>query len=130
MEWQIPSQRHRTAEASDSSSPLRQSFNKSTHGLGVAIQNKSPPPPPSFSAPISNSNPLVIRSENLHPIKRQSSRPDPRLISENVKKLKIQNATAMPTPFKMEILLNKGDRLISAIILEGMQSCFHEKQIK
>jgi hypothetical protein len=42
----------------------------------------------------------------------------------------MQNATAVATPFTMEAILTKGEKLVSSIILEGKQKCFHEAQIK
>ncbi|KAI8361715.1 hypothetical protein BD560DRAFT_448852 [Blakeslea trispora] len=57
-------------------------------------------------------------------------RTDPRLVVDNMRKLKIQNSTALPTPFNKSCVLLKGDKMISSIELEGRQRCYHSPKIE
>ncbi|KAI8328871.1 hypothetical protein EDC96DRAFT_68411 [Choanephora cucurbitarum] len=80
----------------------------------------SSPPPPNQSSPPRITQPEAsIRSTEPHsliaPLNQQRTmivsprRTDPRLVVDNMRKLKIQNSTALPTPFSRSCILLKGN---------------------
>ena len=101
----------------------------------------SSPPPPNQSSPPRVTQPEAsIRSTEPHsliaPLNQQRTmivspkRTDPRLVVDNMRKLKIQNSTALPTPFSRSCILLKGEKMISSIELEGKQRCYHQPKIE
>ncbi|KAI8085860.1 uncharacterized protein B0P05DRAFT_533999 [Gilbertella persicaria] len=87
--------------------------------------------PPSTTPRPADQNPRSRPNEpEALPMRRQTSRPDPRLIADNQRKLRIQNSTAFPTRFTANYVLKKGDKLISSVQIEGKQHCYHQLKIQ
>lgn len=108
MEWQ------------NSDPRIRQRLQPTTQSPTFTHQN---------SLPITN-RPLPVQYDQ-YSNKRQLSNPkDPRMKPDNMKRLKYSNATAIPTPFGMKVVLYNGGKFVATVSLEGKQTCFHEVKVK